>query len=240
MLVAIIGCLILLLITYGLCERERILDDEEIHMLYVSIFMGLGILFTIVIPATGITSEKESRSWPLLLATTLSDWKIISGKFIGILRRCLPIWLVLFGHVILFTFTGIIHPIAIIQMAILVAWIVVFLSGTGLYFSSRFRRTTTAVMMNFALAAAIWAIVPLLLVLIANMTHEHEFIEAYMQTNPFVHAVAVMDATIRHGITSEMGAVESTIWMLTCQLGYMFLGFLFVWRAKCRLRRNIF
>lgn len=248
MLAAIIGGVTLLLITYGLCERERILDEQGIHMLYVSIFLGLGMLFTIVIPATCITSEKESRSWPLLLATTLSDWKIISGKFIGILRRCLPIWLVLFGHVIVFTFTGFIHPIAIIQMAILVSWIVVFLSGSGLYFSSRFRRTTTAVMMNFALAAVIWAIVPLLLFIIANMTHEHEAIAAYIDTNPFVHAVVIMEGTVNGGSLgdyywpglSSTGAVESTTWMLTCMLGYMFLGFLFVWRAKCRLRRNIF
>ena len=244
----IIGCLILLFITYGFCERANILDEEGIHILYVFIFMCLGMLFTIVLPATCITSEKESRSWPLLLATTLSDWKIISGKFIGILRRCLPIWFVLFGHIIVFTLAQMIHPIAIIQMAILVAWIVVFLSGTGLYFSSRFRRTTTAVIMNFALAAVIWAIVPLLLVLIAQMTHEHDFLEAYMDTNPFFHAIVVMDSTIGHWgrlgkyywITSRLDAVESTIWMLTCMLGYMFLGFLFVWRAKCRLRRNIF
>jgi len=247
MLAAIIGGLTLLFITYGLCEREGILDEEGIHMLYVSIFMGLGMLFTIVIPATCITSEKESRSWPLLLATTLSDWKIISGKFIGILRRCLPIWFVLFGHIIVFTLVQMIYPIAIIQMAILVSWIVVFLSGTGLYFSSRFRRTTTAVMMNFALAAVIWAIVPLLLVLIVLMMHEHEFLEAYMDTNPFVHAVVIMEGTVNGGslghyywLTFEMGAVESTTWMLTCMLGYMFLGFLFVWRAKHRLRRNIF
>jgi len=247
-LAVIIGCLILLFITYGLCERERILDEEPIQILYVFIFMCLGMLFTIVLPATCITSEKESRSWPLLLATTLSDWKIISGKFIGILRRCLPIWLVLFGHVILFTFTGWIHPVAIIQMAILVSWIVVFLSGTGLYFSSRFRRTTTAVIMNFALAAVIWAIVPLLLVLIAQMMHEHEVLEAYMDTNPFVHVVVVMGGTINRGGSlgnyywmgfGSTDAVESTIWMLTCMLGYMFLGFLFVWLAKRRLRRNI-
>jgi ABC-type transport system involved in multi-copper enzyme maturation permease subunit len=248
MLAAIVGSLILLFITYGLCEREEILDHDEIQMFYVSIFIGLGILFTIVIPAACITSEKESRSWPLLLATTLSDWKIISGKFVGILRRCLPIWLVLFGHVIVFTLSEIIHPIAIIQMAILVSWIVVFLSGTGLYFSSRFRRTTTAVIMNFALAAVIWAIGPLLLFIISNMTHEHEFFEAYFDTHPFVQAVVVIEATVDGGTLgyyhwegfSRAGAVESTYFMLTIMLGYVFLGFLFVLLARQRLRRNIF
>ena len=78
--------------------------------------MSLGMLFTIVLPATSITSEKETRSWPLLLATTIDDRQILFGKFIGILRRCLPVWIFLFGHIILFSLAEFIHPIAIIQM----------------------------------------------------------------------------------------------------------------------------
>jgi len=240
----------LLLMTYWLCAEERILDDEETHILYAIIFMGLGILFTIILPATSITSEKESRSWPLLLTTTIDDRQILFGKFVGILRRCLPVWCILFGHIIFFSLAGFIHPIAIIQMGILVVWIVVFLSGTGLYFSSCFRRTTTAVIMNFALAAAIWAIVPLLLGLIRVITHEGKFIATYMDTNPFVNTVVVIDATanenpVKIGSYNWIGSrrtdvVESTSWMLICMAGYMLLGAFFAWRAKCRFRRNIF
>ena len=240
---------IVLLITYAWCADKNILDDDEIHMVYACIFMGLGILFTIILPATCVTSEKESRSWPLLLTTTLDDWQILFGKFVGTLRRCLPIWLFLFGHIIVFTLAGLIHPVAIIQMTILVTWIIVFLSCTGLYFSSRFRHTTTAVIMNFALVAVIWAIVPLLLFLVLNVAHESDDLaESYMDTNPFVHAIVVMDGTANGGSLANYywpgfgsgDVAESTIWMLTCMLGYMFLGFLFAWRAKRRLRRNIF
>lgn len=241
----------MLFITYWLCLEERILDDEETHIIYAIIFMGLGILFTIILPATSITAEKESHSWPLLLTTTIDDRQILFGKFVGILRRCLPVWCILFGHVILFSLAGFIHPIAIIQMGILVAWIVIFLSGTGLYFSSRFKRTTTAVIMNFALAAAIWAIVPLLLALITEITHnKDDFVEAYMDTNPFVHAVVVIDATanenpVKIGSYNWIGSrrtdvVESTSWMLVCMAGYILLGAFFAWRAKCRFRCNIF
>jgi len=241
----------MLFITYWLCLEERILDDEETHILYAIIFMGLGMLFTIILPATSITAEKESHSWPLLLTTTIDDMQILFGKFVGILRRCLPVWCILFGHVILFTLAGFIHPIAIIQMGILVAWIVVFLSGTGLYFSSCFKRSTTAVIMNFALAAAIWTIVPLLLALITEITHnKDDFVEAYMDTNPFVHAVVIIDATanenpVKIGSYNWIGfrrtdVVESTSWMLICMTGYMLLAAFFAWRAKCRFRRNIF
>jgi ABC-type transport system involved in multi-copper enzyme maturation permease subunit len=248
MVAAIFTGLILLFITYALCASENMLDDGDTHIVYVIIFAGLGMLFTIILPATCITTEKESQAWPLLLATTLSDWQILIGKFAGFLRRCLPIWFLLFGHIIIFTLSGVIHPVAIIQMAILVAWIVVFLFGTGVYFSARFRHTTTAVIANFALAGAIWALAPILLGLIAVGIGRAggDIFEAYIATNPMVHAGVVMDATTRTlgsyywPSFNSLNAAGSTIWMIACMLGYMLLGVLFAWRAKCRFRRNIF
>jgi ABC-type transport system involved in multi-copper enzyme maturation permease subunit len=217
--------------------------------------LSLGIMFTIVYPATSITSEKESRSWPLLLTTTIDDRQILLGKFVGILRRCLPIWLFLIGHVIIFSLAGFIHPIAIIQIGILVTWVVVFLSGSGLYFSSCFKRTTTAVIMNFALAAAIWGILPLLTTIAFSINpsfnrNARDFVENYWDTNPFVHAVVIIEATtnknpVKIGSYNWIGSrrtdvVRSTSWMLTCMAGYLLLGAVFAWRAKCRFRCNIF
>ena len=248
-LIAIAVGLIVLFITYALCANENILDDEQIQVMYAVIFAGLGMLFTIIIPATCITSEKESQCWPLLLATTLTGWQVIFGKFGGVLRRCLPIWCVLFGHIVLFTLTGVIHPVAIIQCAILVAWILAFLCGAGLYFSARFRHTTTAVIANFALAASVWGLAPLLMVVIAGITGTragYDWAVAYIDTNPFVHAGILVGGAMRSfdsywwpGLGS-LNAAKSTIWMLICMLSYMFLGLLFAWRAKCRMRRNIF
>jgi ABC-type transport system involved in multi-copper enzyme maturation permease subunit len=223
------------------------LDDVDTHLVYGIVFAGLGMLFTTILPATCITTEKESQAWPLLLATTLSDWQILIGKFAGFLRRCLPIWFLLFGHIIVFTLSGVIHPVAIIQMAILVAWIVVFLFGTGVYFSARLRHTTTAVIANFALAGAIWAVAPILLGLITGIGRAgQDIFEAYIAVNPMVHAGVVMDGTAGTlgsydwPSFSSLSAARSTVWMITCMLGYMLLGVLFAWRAKCRFRRNIF
>jgi ABC-type transport system involved in multi-copper enzyme maturation permease subunit len=247
--------LILLSGTYYLCAKARILNDEGTHAAYAVIFLGVGMLFTIVLPATSITTEKESRSWPVLLATPLDDKDILLGKFVGILRRCFPAWLLLFGHIIAFSLIGFIHPLAIIQTGILVIWIVVFLSGSGLYFSSRFKHTTTAVSMNFGLVVAIWAILPLLMGLVASIntpfTREaRELVEAYIDTNPFVHMGNIMIATagekaVKTGSyywpgQGTLNAVESTFLMLACMVSYILIGFLFAWRAKCQFRRKIF
>jgi len=247
--------LILLSGTYYLCAKTLVLDDEETHAAFAVIFLGVGMLFTIVLPATSITTEKESRSWPVLLATPLDDKDILLGKFIGILRRCFPAWLLLFGHIIAFSLIGFIHPFAIVQTGILVTWIAIFLSGSGLYFSSRFKHTTTAVLMNFALVAAIWAILPLLMAIIASINtpftrDARDLVEAYIDTNPFVHMGNIMIATAG-GNSDKTGnyywpgqgtlnATKSTVWMLACMVGYILIGFLFAWRAKCQFRRKIF
>jgi ABC-type transport system involved in multi-copper enzyme maturation permease subunit len=243
-------CLVMLLITYYLCGIENMLDDEETHFSFVVIALGLGLLSSVVLSATCITSEKESRSWPLLLATTLDDTSILIGKWAGIFRRCLPAWIWLFGHVIIFSLGGFIHPLAILQIGLIVTGILVFLSGSGLYFGSRFKHTTTAVTMNFALAIVLWAIMPILMGMMGSFFHgSRSLAEAYMDTNPFVHAVAIMEATVGHLNDYEwfcfrhkdsLNVVESTIWIIVCSAGYMFLGGLFAWRAKCRFRHHIF
>ena len=245
--------LILLFATYYFCARVRVLTDKDTHLVYTIIFMGVGMLFTIVLPATSITTERESRSWPVLLATPLDDKDILLGKVVGSLRRCLPAWMLLFGHIITFSLLGFIHPLAIVQTGILVTWIAVFLSGSGLYFSSRFKHTTTAVLMNFTLAVTIWAILPLLMAIVASINtpftrDARRLVEGYMDTNPFVQTVAIVWATAAGGDVQNyhwpgfgyMNAAESTAWISTCMVGYMLLSLLFAWRAKHRFRRNIF
>lgn len=244
-LAAVILGMVGLLISYLAVAAAGDLDDSEVHMAYSVIYLGLGLLFSMVLSSTSITSEKESRSWPLLLVTTLDEGQILFGKFIGILRRCLPAWSFLLAHVFLSSLFGLMHPIAIVQIGILVIWVVTFLSGTGLYFSSVYKHTTIAVIANFAFAAAIWAIPPLILE-VGGASPDIE--AANLDVNPFIHALVIMDSTVGEGGvpnydwpgTRNMSAAESAVWMLKCAGVYAFLGFLFAWRAKCRLRRNIF
>lgn len=249
MLVAILLAIGFLVFTYILCAREDMLDDADAHVPYVVIFTGLGMLFTTVLPASAITAEKESRTWPLLLTTTVGDWEIVWGKLVGVMRRCLPAWLPLFAHVTVFALGGIIHPVAIVQLAILVVWIVVFLSSSGLYFSTRFKHTTTAVIANVALAAGLWAIFPLLLGITLAVSHAgDDLLEAYMDMNPFVHAVVIAAATVHKGglgiydwIQGGMRDLSSaTGWIVFNFVIYVVIGLAFVARAGARLRRNPF
>ena len=85
------------------------------------------------------------------------------------LCRCLPIWGLLAGHVLLFVLVGYIHPVALVHLAILVIWLTCFVTSAGLYFSVRFARTTSAVVASFALFLGLWALGPIVIGLLGIM-----------------------------------------------------------------------
>ena len=218
---------------------EDIFGAQETYMLYICIFMGLGLFTITVFPAASITSEKEARTWPLLLVTTLSGWQILTGKFVGVLRRSLFVWLLLLVYIGLFWLFDVgVGPLAMVQMAVIAAGSVVFLCGTGFYFSSRFRRTSAAVVTNFILTVLVWGIIPFLVVLLKDTFRLGRYffilddLEEYcLGVVPFVQAMGVMGA---------MGGNPSLYESSRFIPAYMLLGVFFAWRAKCRLRRNIF
>ncbi len=203
---------------------------EDAHAVYIGIFMGLGALSVTVFSATCITSEKEARSWPLLLTTTVSDWEIVFGKFAGVLRRSLPVWVMLIVYLI--PFWGIL-AFGILDVAALVIGTTVFLYGTGLYASSRLRRTSAAVATNFVLAASVWGILHLLLASLVRPfrpSYRRALLDCFWETVPFVQAMETVWSRRRYG------SPDTTPYVL----GYILLGILFAWRAKCQFRRNIF
>ena len=248
----ILGALVL---TYWLAEREHVLREPDIHVVYTVVFLGAGLLFTMVLPATCITTERESQTWPLLLTTTVGTWEILWSKFVGALRRCLPAWLLLFGHLAVFVALGIIHPMAMVQLGILVVWVLLFLTSTGLYFSTRLRHTTTAVIANMALAAGLWAVFPLGLAITLELTRTSvKVVKIYMDMNPFVQAGVVVSALVYRGRAAAPGGLgsygwmqggmtsmsDATLWVVLTFAVYVSVGLIFLTRAASRLRRNPF
>ena len=256
-LIGLAVTLIALFLTYGTCYRTECLDMGFTHVAYTLMFMLIGIIFNIVLSATSITSEKESRAWPILLATSMDDWHILWGKAVGVFRRCLPIWFLLAGHILLFTSVRYIHPIAILHMFMIIAGLVVFLTGVGLYFSTLLKRTTSSVVANFAFFTVIWIIFPLLLGLITeiNRGKSEDSFGIYISANPVVQVVTSIDgaggeANARSKLSrldyewpmdiDRTGAYGATGILLMTTFIYTSVGMLFAWRAKCRFRHNIF
>jgi ABC-type transport system involved in multi-copper enzyme maturation permease subunit len=249
-----------LLLTYLASQVQGYLSQDFTHVSYGLLFVFMGLAFNAVFSATRITTEKESQTWSLLLVTSLSDYDILMGKAVSAFRRCLPIWGLLAGHVVLFVLVGYVHPFAVIHLLMIVAWLTCFVTGAGLYFSARFHHTTAAVVATFSLMLGLWAVGPIVAGLLSMATKNEDVFAKYIVANPMVQTELVMagaagsrnasvtftsleygaEHVIFGGTRGMFGLTEMTNILLVTAGVYMFAGLLFFWRAKCRLRRNVF
>ncbi len=244
--------IIALFITYAVCGKNKCLDEPFVHSMYAGLFLTIGIIVNIVLSSSAITSEKESGTWSLLLATALGDWHILTGKAAGVLRRCLPIWFFMAGHVCLFVSLGYIHPILLFHLAVITASIILFLTGAGLYMSSAFKRTTYAVVASILFVFAFWFIAPTIAIFATNIYKTSPFV-GYMLFNPLVQtgcatrgaceanvSLPLLEYYWRGDVEKAAGLLPTTIVLLVSGTLYSIAGVLMGWRAKRRIRRNIF
>ena len=246
-----------LLVTYLATASQDCLDEDFVHVSYVMLFLFLGGVVNVIFAATRITTEKESQSWLLLLATPLSDWDILFGKAVSAFRRCLPIWGLLAGHMVVFVAIRYIHPAAMLHLFVLVAWLTFFITGTGLYFSARFTRTTSAVMASFAVMFGLWAVGPIIVGLVSEIVRHDDVLKVLMWCHPAVQAGVIMTdaAGVQNaqipwrslnyqteftlfGSRRTIGVLGMTGVMAAVGGIYSVIGWFFLWRAKCRLRKR--
>jgi ABC-type transport system involved in multi-copper enzyme maturation permease subunit len=251
--------IVALVFTYCAGAYAKSLREDYTHLMYVLVFLFVGGLINAVFAATRITTERESQSWPLLLATPLGDGQILLGKAVSAVRRCLPIWGLLAGHVILFTLAGYIHPAAVLHLLLQVAWLTCFITGAGLYFSARLARTTSAVVATLALATGLWIIGPILAGLASVLGGKNDLLAGYLWTHPAVQTQLIMTGaggwqnagapwrslsyatrSLFHCGPETMGVGQVTGILAAIAGPYILAGLVFFWRAGCRLRRKVF
>jgi ABC-type transport system involved in multi-copper enzyme maturation permease subunit len=249
----VVGSLILVLLVlfYRLLSHNHILDEDGTQTSFVVLFLLVGSVYTMVLSATNISSEKESGCWPLLLSTTLTNGQLILGKAVGTMRRCMPAWALLAGHVAFFTMVRYIHVALWLHLAMLIAIIIVFFTGTGLYLGTRFRHTTSAVVTNMGIAFVLWLLLPMVL----GIVGQGRIVEALMMGNPIVlsgivtnaaagtrNAAQPLSGLVYHDIPmfSPSGFGDMTLILLAVMAVYLFVGLACGYLAWKRIRRNIY
>jgi ABC-type transport system involved in multi-copper enzyme maturation permease subunit len=177
-----------------------------------------------VLSATSITVEKESRTWPILLTTPLDDKQIIWGKGIAVFRRNIPLlllWLVLYCLCYVgFVVENPMNILYTIPVTIGLASSILFVIGMGLYFSVRLKSTTSAVALTVGIYIALayfcccgFSPLSSMVYMIGSQSSQNNNIEML-----FVSLIST--------------AIPASIYAGT--------GLLLLWRAKCRLRRDVF
>jgi len=230
------------------------LTEQYSHLSYLVVFTMIAALTTSVLSAVAITSEKESRSWPILLATPLSSGQIVWGKFVGLLWRSLPVWLLPLAHGALFALFGLVHPVWMLHVVLLGAWVTVFLTGTGLLFSTMTRRTTTAVVLNLALGVTLWIILPFIGGFVTSLARaDDSLMRVLAYSNPVYQAGVIGAGTGGDSNASAplselyfdwgpegMTFGETTWMLLAIGVGYAVVGLLMAWVSSRKLRKKVF
>ncbi|MFP4104659.1 MAG: ABC transporter permease [Phycisphaerae bacterium] len=235
------------------------MDEGETHAFFVLVFLALAGLITTFLAATSITSEKESRCWMILLSTPMEDRAILWGKVAGVLRRSLPAWLFLTGHLLLFTILGHISPGGAAILTLIGLYTMVFLTSLGIYFSAVYRRTISAVLMTFGIAALAWLVIPGLAemaVAILELPKHPSFADHIWSTVPFVQAGHIAESVVDESYkwaedagrsplppvtlpSGRMSTPEAFTIVFVIGMTYIGASALLLWRAACRFRRNI-
>jgi ABC-type transport system involved in multi-copper enzyme maturation permease subunit len=152
--------IIIIVITYFLAAYYKVLMNSIFHAFLVTILTALAFLRTASLAALSISSEKQARTWPMLLTTPIEDRNIVRMKLKAIIKKTAHLWILIFGDVILFSLLLVLSPLAIIGVGAAVVPTVLFLIGLGLYFGMRLKTTTATMVVTFLTPMLLWFFCP--------------------------------------------------------------------------------
>lgn len=218
---------VLMVVVYSLGIYYQWIVERGFHSLFVGFIASIILLRTATLAAITIASEKQTKTWPILLTTPLDDAQIIRSKAFAVLRRTVGLWIILTAHIVLFTITGVLHPLAGLGAFCSIVPAVLFLIGSGLLAGTFFKTNTGAIIATFAIPLVAWFFCP-----------------CFTTSNPaFVAGWSMM---IDSSLFSEMPAgvpyfaFFGLLMLVVPTVSYVVFGLVFLWWAKCRVRRKIF
>lgn len=243
-----------LLYSYAILGASQAMGEPATQSFFVGMFLIVGLACTALDSATSIAPEKKARTWAALLCTPVSDWHILLGKAGGTAFRCLAVWVFLALHVLLFTLTGHLHPIAIVHVGLIALGSNLFLTCSGVYFSARYRNVATALLMNMGMVGMLWLLIPLGARQIGVIFDIPGTAGLIQEASPLTQAWTTTAGATRvvdwnRAADGSMmydwpmrrcDALTTTGIVLTYTLIYGAVALLLAWRAKVLLRKNVF
>ena len=224
---------------YGLCAWYQTFGHPATHTAIITGVSLLGLLRVSTTCATSIPRERETQTWPVLLATPQTDWDILLGKGIGALCLTGPLWLWLIVHLTVFVIAGSIHPVALLFIVPIVSCATVMVGAWGLYVGSRCRRASTAaaiVVVLFVLSATNFCC-PLPTFLVSPLFLMGGMMAA-MSGNQA--AAQSMGQLLSRNVSLSLAGIHPYAVLLLIILLYLFLAWVCLACARRNIRRRIF
>lgn len=175
---------------------------EEVLQLPTFVIASLGILAFAASSTTGsFASEREGRTWETLLTTPLSASSIVMGKFWGTLRRQWFVPTVLFVHGTISLVAGVFDPEIMLVIPILLGPLL-FFTSTGCLLGLMLKKGTIASTINFGLALAIYAFIPLFFAIGGELSPLRDFamfvVSCLLVMNPVPMSAMTAEAVFKH------------------------------------------
>ena len=230
---ALVAFLAIMSLLYVPCVASGNLREATGQGLFIFLYFGVGCIVTLMMAATGITVEKESRALGVLLTTPISDWSIIQSKAVSVFRRTAAAWAMLVIHLIVFTAAGFVRPMLAVGVVAVSLYMIVLLTGAGLYVSSRVKTSSNATMLSLAICAGLWLVGPIFAVPLRLPSSS-----LVLLANPFYQIGSIIKTCVYSYGTQWDWAMYGYIGMSF--LIYSSIGLLLMGRAKVQMRRRLF
>jgi len=189
--------------------------DESLHYVIVLICAIVSLALSAIGTTSGISGEREARSWDALLTTPLSAREIVWGKFLGAVRKQWFTPALLLTHLVIAgTLGGGLNLSWVLLIPVLLGPIAAF-GATGVLLSLVCKKSSLAATLNFFLAIGLYLITPLTLIALSELSNTPVFrdtvksaAESTLIVNPATMAYLVVDGASKLTYPFHLGSYE--------------------------------
>ena len=129
--------------------------------MFTGLYVVAGTAITGVLAVVTLAAERDARTLPFLLTTSLSARRILREKALAVLVKCRWVWYLLLGHAVAYVCLLDLHPTVLVHLVIVAVGCQVFVLGTGQLFAVLLGRMSTAILWNLGLCVVLWLALPL-------------------------------------------------------------------------------
>lgn len=209
LLIAVLGGIAVAVLFYS----QASLRDDDTHMMVAVLGMTMLVSKACSQTTGTVTSEREGRTWDVLMSTPLRAREILAGKALGGLWRMwfIPVLLMLHFGIVAVP-GGFVRAEAWLMLPPVLIGTSVFLCCSGVAFSLLSKKSTGASTWNFLLAGGLWMGLPIFLAFLSGtglLGRGGDTQQALSAAVQGMNPVGISVAGVR-GLTESLG--ESSAW----------------------------
>lgn len=152
-----------LIVALGYDIAKDGVSETGVHGVVNMIGMVAGVLVVATAASGSFTSEREARTFDILISTPLSARRLVMGKFWGAYRRSWLAFVVVLGHGVVSMALGNMKVLGVVYTALLMMSTIALGGALGMLMSLVAKTTQRATGATLALLGAVWVGIPLIL-----------------------------------------------------------------------------